>query len=442
MKISDSAAMTPHMIVQELDRFVVGQEEAKKSVAIALRNRWRRKQVAQPLQGEIVPHNILMVGPTGVGKTEIARRLAKLTSSPFIKIEATKFTEVGYVGRDVDSIIRDLLDIAVNLVRSSMHQKVTSQAREVAKRKILDILVGENASPETREKFEQKLDSSALDNMEIEIVLSDNHAQPSNVPMFDMPGGQMGILNLGELISKAFTEKKTKTVKTSVKEAMELLAREESDALIDNEKVILEAKRITEEEGIVFIDEIDKITSNGSSSGKGEVSREGVQRDLLPLLEGTNVTTKYGTIQTSHILFIASGAFHIAKPSDLLPELQGRLPIRVELKPISEEDMIKILKDPEHSLTKQYQALLSVENVTVSFTDDGIEKIAKVAALINHEIENIGARRLHTILEKLLEDISFNAHVMQNQTINLNAQYVEEKLEHIVKTSDLSNFIL
>lgn len=442
MKISDSAAMTPHMIVQELDRFVVGQEEAKKSVAIALRNRWRRKQVAQPLQGEIVPHNILMVGPTGVGKTEIARRLAKLTRSPFIKIEATKFTEVGYVGRDVDSIIRDLLDIAVNLVRSSMHQKVTSQAREVVKRKILDILVGENASSETREKFEQKLDSSALDNIEIEIVLSDNHAQPSNVPMFDMPGGQMGILNLGELISKAFTEKKTKTVKTSVKEAMELLIREESDALIDNEKVILEAKRITEEEGIVFIDEIDKITSNGSSSGKGEVSREGVQRDLLPLLEGTNVTTKYGTIQTSHILFIASGAFHIAKPSDLLPELQGRLPIHVELKPLSEEDMIRILKDPENSLTKQYQALLSVENVAVNFTDDGIEKIAKVAALINHEIENIGARRLHTILEKLLEDISFNAHVMQNQIINLNAEYVEEKLEHIVKTSDLSNFIL
>lgn len=438
--------LTPKEIIAELNRFVIGQDEAKKAVAIALRNRWRRRQVEpKALRDDIMPHNILMVGPTGVGKTEIARRLAKLANAPFIKVEATKFTEVGYVGRDVESIIRDLLDIAIKLVRDVMRQSVVSQAIITTENRIIDCLVGNSASEDTRQKFNDKLKKGELDKTEIEITVAETNNPNSGMSTFDipgMPGGQVGMLNLSDLIGKAFNPKKSKTIRTTVAEAYKIILREESDNLIDEEKVINEAIQITEEEGIVFLDEIDKIASKNDGGHRGEVSREGVQRDLLPLVEGTVVSTKYGSIKTNYILFIASGAFHMAKPSDLLPELQGRLPIRVHLNPLTKDNLMRILTEPEHSMTKQSQAMLEVEKVNVEFTDDGISKIADIAKEMNDEIENIGARRLHTILEKVLEDMSFEASETPGIKIKVTASYVEKKLETLTKTNDLRKFLL
>jgi ATP-dependent HslUV protease ATP-binding subunit HslU len=437
--------LTPKKIVAELDRYVVGQQEAKRAVAIALRNRWRRRHVPSEIKDEIYPHNILMIGPTGVGKTEIARRLAKLVKAPFIKIEATKFTEVGYVGRDVDSIIRDLIDIAINMIRVHMRKEVETKASGMAEKRVLDALVGENAGEETRHKFQDLLHNGKLDDKEIEINVAESTSS-SSMPLFDipgMPGGQMGVLNLGDMLSKALGSSRTKTVKLTVKEALQIVLKEESDKLVDEEKLIRQAINAVENEGIVFLDEIDKICSRSETGGRGEVSREGVQRDLLPLLEGTTINTKYGTIKTDHILFIASGAFHMAKPSDLLAELQGRLPIRVELKTLSEEDLIRILKEPEHSLLKQYKALFAVEKVVLKFVDDGIKEIARIAAEINKEVENIGARRLHTILEKLLEGVNFTASEMPNNSeVKIDKKYVENNLAEITKRHDLSKFIL
>ncbi|WHQ46481.1 MAG: ATP-dependent protease ATPase subunit HslU [Candidatus Midichloria sp.] len=438
--------LTPKKIVKELDRFIVGQSEAKKSVAIALRNRWRRKQLDDKLKEEIMPHNILMVGPTGVGKTEIARRLAKLVSAPFIKIEATKFTEVGYVGRDVDSIIRDLLDVAIKLVKDAMRQEVALKAANITEAKIIDSLVGVNASEETRNKFHTKLKSGELDSVEIEVTTADNQ-QSSLSNIFDipnMPGGQIGLFNIGDMLNKAIGGKKTKNIKVSVAEAYEILLREESEKLIDEERVVTEAIRLTEEDGIVFLDEIDKIASrnNEGSSSRGEVSREGVQRDLLPLVEGTVVSTKYGAVKTNHILFIASGAFHLAKPSDLLAELQGRFPIRVQLSSLSEEDLVRILQETENSIAKQYQAMLNVEEVNINFTKDGVAKIAAIATEINNEIENIGARRLYTIMEKLLEEISFEAPDLKGSKVKIDKQFVEQRLNDLTQKQDLMKFLL
>ncbi|CAL7960749.1 ATPase component of the HslVU protease [Alphaproteobacteria bacterium] len=444
MKRQKSAVsnLTPKEIVSELNRYVIGQEEAKRAVANALRNRWRRKLVTGNIRDEIVPHNILMIGPTGVGKTEIARRLARLTSSPFIKVEATKFTEVGYVGRDVDSIIRDLVEISIAQVREGMRQAVHIKAAVEAKKKLIDVIVGETANEETKMKFERMLNTGELDDKEVEISILDN--SNSSMQTLDMPGGQLGVFNLGEVISKAFGGKKTKLLKLKVQEAYRQLLREESDKLLDEEYIIGQAIKGVEEDGIVFLDEVDKIVSrSGYASGRGEISREGVQRDLLPLIEGTIVSTKYGPVKTNHILFIASGAFHVAKPADLLPELQGRLPVRVELQPLSEEDMIRILKEPEHSLPKQYQALLAVENVTLEFAESGIVQIAKIAASMNTQVENIGARRLHTILEKLMEGVSFTASDTPNVTIVIDDNYVNSNLKKFVEAKhDMSRFIL
>ena len=430
--------LTPKQIVAELDRFVVGQQNAKQAVSIALRNRWRRKQVAEDLREEIVPHNILMVGPTGVGKTEIARRLAKLVKAPFVKVEATKFTEVGYVGRDVDSIIRDLVEISCKMLRIEMRKEVEEKAVHAAETRIVNALVGESSSDETKNKFLEKLRTKQIEDKEIEISIADN---PSvNMPSFDVPGGQMSMLNLGDLFGKALGSKH-KNVRMKVRAAYNQVLKEESDKLLDDEFIAQEAISRAENDGIVFLDEVDKICSQGQ--GRAEVSREGVQRDLLPLLEGTVVTTKYGQIKTDHILFIASGAFHLAKPSDLLPELQGRLPVRVELSPLTEADMIKILTAPEHSLTKQYVALFAVENVEVQFTENGIAQIEAISAEINREVEDIGARRLHTILEKLFEELNFTASDIENKTsVTIDDKYVIAKLESLIKVNDLSKFIL
>ncbi len=435
--------LTPKGIVQELDKYVVGQQDAKRAVSIALRNRWRRKHVPQDMQEEIYPHNILMVGPTGVGKTEIARRLAKLVQAPFIKVEATKFTEVGYVGRDVDSIIRDLVEFSIKMMREKMRKEVIEKAITSAEARIIIALVGDKASDETKKKFYEKFKKGILDAHEIEINVNEGQGA-SGVPMFDipgMPGGQMGVLNIGEMLGKAMGGPKMKLSKLKVRGAYEIVLKEESDKLVDEEKMIKEAIHLVENDGIVFLDEIDKIASR-ASDGRGEVSREGVQRDLLPLLEGSTVSTKYGIVKTDHILFIASGAFHLAKPSDLLPELQGRLPIRVELQALSEEDLVKILKEPKHSLIKQYKALFEVEKVTLDFVDSGIKEIARIATNINKEVENIGARRLHTILEKLLEGINFTASETPNSTIKIDKKYVESNLADITKKQDLSKFIL
>ena len=440
----DPMGLTPSQIVNELNRFIVGQEKAKKAVAIALRNRCRRKRVEGNLRNEIVPKNILMIGSTGVGKTEIARRLAKLTNSPFYKIEATKFTEVGYVGRDVESIMRDLVEIAVNTEKTLAKTKVDINAREKAIERILDSLVGKTSSSETREKFKEKILNGELDDTEIEISVAD--AIPVGSGSFEipgMPGASMGVLNLGDMIGRALGSSKTKTKKMLVKDAMAIIIPEESEKLIDQEKIIQQAINLAENDGIVFIDEIDKIASTGSSGAKNaEISREGVQRDLLPLIEGTTVNTKYGPVKTDHILFIASGAFHIAKPSDLLPELQGRLPIRVELNSLTKDDMIKILLEPETSLIKQYSALIGTEDVCLEFAASAIEKIADYAITVNLEVEDIGARRLHTILENLLEDISFEASEMKGKKITIDDKFVENQLSKIITNLDLAKFVL
>lgn len=437
--------LTPKEIVLELNKFIIGQDQAKKAVAIALRNRWRRKQISSKLREEIIPHNILMVGPTGVGKTEIARRLANLSQSPFIKIEATKFTEIGYVGRDVDSIIRDLLDITIKMVTEEHEKQVANQAFYKAKLKLVDSLVGKNASEKTKELYLKKFDAKELDEKEVEILLdqSNNH-QSSQIPTFDipgMPGSQLSMLNISDMLSKNLGGKKQKLVKLKVSEAIKHLIKQETVALTDEQLIRTQAIKTVEEDGIVFLDEIDKIAGGGVSK-RNEVNREGVQRDLLPLIEGTTVNTKYGIIKTNHILFIASGAFHLARPSDLLPELQGRLPIRVELLPLSKDDLLRILKEPETSLPHQYSALLKTEGVSVQFVESGLQGIAKYAAQINNTVENIGARRLYTLLEKILEEISFTANEKKDQSVVIDSNFVEKNMSLVNSKEDLSKFIL
>ncbi len=435
------ANFSPREIVSELDRFIVGQHDAKKAVAIALRNRWRRMQLPQHLKEEIVPKNILMVGPTGVGKTEISRRLAKLAKAPFIKVEATKFTEIGYVGRDVESIIRDLLEIAIAATRTELRKSVQAKAELAAEERVLEALVGVAASEETKAKFRGQLRNNELNDREIEISVIDNSSP--TMPTIDipgMPGASMGMISLGDILGKPFGDK-YKTRKMKVGEAYDVLIAEESDKLLDNDTIIREAINAVENDGIVFIDEIDKIAGKDDRRG-GDVSREGVQRDLLPLIEGTTVTTKYGMVKTDHILFICSGAFHLSKPADLLPELQGRLPIRVELKALSHEDFVRILTEPEANLIEQYEALLKTEGFELKFEKEAIDKIADVAVMINENVENIGARRLHTVLEILLEDISFSASDRSGQSETITAQMVEERLAKYTQASDLSKFIL
>tara|TARA_Y200000002_G_scaffold355547_1_gene336600 strand:- start:259 stop:1569 length:1311 start_codon:yes stop_codon:yes gene_type:complete len=434
-------SFTPREIVSELDRFIVGQDSAKKAVAIALRNRWRRQQVKGALKEEILPKNILMIGPTGVGKTEIARRLAKLADAPFIKVEATKFTEVGYVGRDVEQIVRDLLEISININKVNLKKEVNAKAELNAEKRVVEALVGSSATNQTKEKFKKMLRNGELDNQEIEIEISPKSQSPlKSMDIPGMPGGTMGMINLGEILGKGFGNTKEKR-KLSVKESYEILLDEESEKLIDNDSLIKRAIRNVEDDGIVFIDEIDKICGKNSGSS-AEVSREGVQRDLLPLIEGSTVSTKYGSLKTDHILFIASGAFHLSKPSDLLPELQGRLPNRVELSPLIRDDFIRILKEPENNLLKQYVELISSEGVELSFKEDAISEIAQIAAKVNEEIENIGARRLHTILEKVLEDISFSASDKRFKKISIDKSYVIKQIGDVYKDIDLTKFIL
>ena len=441
---TDAMGLTPRQIVAELDRFIVGQAEAKKAVAVALRNRYRRRHVSEPMRSEIVPKNILMIGPTGVGKTEIARRLAKLAGAPFIKVEATKFTEVGYVGRDVESIIRDLVEIAINTQRISAKKEVSAKAEIKTMERVLEALVGKTSSIETKEKFREKIISKELDNTEIEISVLENNAGTSgnSFEIPGMPGAAMGVLNISDMIGKALgSNSKSKLKKMTVKDAMTVIMIEECEKLIDHDQVNLSALSLVQNDGIVFLDEIDKVTSRAESRG-GEVSREGVQRDLLPLIEGTTVSTKHGTVNTDHILFIASGAFHLSKPSDLLPELQGRLPTRVELKPLSKSDLVKILTEPESSLIKQYIALIKTEEVELVFKNEAIEKIADYAASFNREVEDIGARRLHTVLEKLLEEISFEAVENKSKEIIIDEAFVDLRLASLVKNLDLAKFIL
>ena len=432
------SSLSPREIVSELDRYVIGQKEAKKAVAIALRNRWRRQALKGDMKDEVLPKNILMIGPTGVGKTEISRRLSKLAEAPFIKVEATRFTEVGYVGRDVEQIIRDLLEIAIAIEKERMKKEVYAKAQQTAEERVVDALVGNKASVATRESFRKRLRNGDLDNNEIEIEVNDAASMPSfEIP--GMPGANVGMINFSEMLGKA--GKKAKKKKMTVKESHEILIAEESDKMLEQDKIIKSAKISTENNGIVFLDEIDKVSARGERIG-GDVSREGVQRDLLPLIEGTTVSTKHGTIKTDHILFIASGAFQLAKPSDLLPELQGRLPIRVELNALTSDDFIRILEEPDNSLIKQYVALLETEKVTLKFTKDGIETIAKLATEINSSIENIGARRLHTIIEKVLDDISFTATDRGGETVIIDKNYVTTNLGELVKDTDLSKFIL
>jgi ATP-dependent HslUV protease ATP-binding subunit HslU len=438
---SKVSALSPREIVSELDRYVIGQKEAKKAVAVALRNRWRRQALSDEMRDEVLPKNILMIGPTGVGKTEISRRLSKLAEAPFIKVEATRFTEVGYVGRDVEQIIRDLIEIAIAMERERKRKEVKAKAELKAEEKVLDSLVGNKASVATRESFRKRLRNGDLDNNEIEIEVQNTSGGMQSFEIPGMPGGNVGMVNLGDILGKSMGNKKGKKKRMTVKESHDILIAQESDKMIEEDKIIKEAKKATEENGIVFLDEIDKVSARSDRVG-GDVSREGVQRDLLPLIEGTTVSTKHGPIKTDHILFIASGAFQLAKPSDLLPELQGRLPIRVELSALKEEDFIRILKEPDNSLIKQYKELLKTENVNLEFTDDGIDTLAKISAEVNSSVENIGARRLHTIIEKVLDDISFNATDRSGETITIDEKYVQDNLGNLVKDTDLSKFIL
>ena len=438
---SKVSALSPREIVSELDRYVIGQKEAKKAVAVALRNRWRRQALTDEMRDEVLPKNILMIGPTGVGKTEISRRLSKLAEAPFVKVEATRFTEVGYVGRDVEQIVRDLIEIAISMEKVKKRKEVFAQAQKLAEEKVLDALVGKKASLATRESFRKRLRNGDLDNNEIEISVNDsgsNNGASFEIP--GMPGANVGMINIGEMLGKSMGGKEKKK-KMSVKESHEILINDESDKLIEQDKIIKAAKISTENNGIVFLDEIDKISGRTDRVG-GDVSREGVQRDLLPLIEGTTVNTKYGPIKTDHILFIASGAFQLAKPSDLLPELQGRLPIRVELEALSSDDFKRILKEPDFSLIKQYIALLKTENVELEFSDDGIDEIANIASEVNSTVENIGARRLHTIIEKILDEISFTATDRSGEKIIINKEYINKNLDNLVKDTDLSKFIL
>ena len=432
---------SPREIVSELDRFIIGQNDAKRAVAIALRNRWRRQQLTGDMREEVLPKNILMIGPTGVGKTEISRRLARLANAPFIKIEATKFTEVGYVGRDVESIIRDLVEQAILMTRETRRQEVVAQAEFNAEARVLDALVGGNAGESTRASFRDKLRAGELDDKEIEVDVADSGA--GGLPTMDipgMPGGQMGMINLNDMLGKAFGQQ-TKPRRMTVAESYEVLIADEADKLLDDDKLVREALKSVEDNGIVFLDEIDKITARSDRQG-ADVSREGVQRDLLPLIEGTTVVTKHGAVKTDHILFIASGAFHLAKPSDLLPELQGRLPIRVELKALTQEDFGRILREPENSLIRQYVALMGTEGVTLNFSEGAIDTLAEMSAQINQSVENIGARRLHTVLERLLDEISFSAPDRNGEEIEIDEAMVRERLEELTKNADLSKFIL
>jgi len=432
-------SFSPREIVSELDRFIVGQADAKRAVAIALRNRWRRLQLDDKLREEVLPKNILMIGPTGVGKTEISRRLARLAGAPFLKVEATKFTEVGYVGRDVEQIVRDLVEISIALTREQKRKGVQARAEQSAEERVLDALVGPGASPATRESFRKKLRSGELDDKEIEVEVQ---SSGGGMPMFEipgMPGAQMGAINIGDIFGKMGGKAKTRRV--NVKDSHPLLVNEESDKLLDNDQVVQESIRIVEQNGIVFLDEIDKICAREGRYG-GDVSREGVQRDLLPLIEGTTVNTKHGPVKTDHILFIASGAFHISKPSDLLPELQGRLPIRVELRPLTRDDFRRILTEPEASLIKQYIALMKTEGLDLEFTEDAIDAIADIAVAVNSSIENIGARRLQTVMERVLDDVSFRASDLGGQSVKIDADYVQKHVGDLARNADLSRFIL